>query len=135
MHYIFDANLPYRLAEALRILEQGDRASKVSGIDHADTLLGQGATDEAIILEAGTKHSIIFSQDDDFKRIKSNAKLLKELGVGFVMYKPPKRGARYWEIVKAFVNAWPQLKEKLESKKPPFILQLNSKGEISEIPL
>lgn len=135
MHFIFDANLPYRLAEALLTLEQGDRASTVSGIDHADSLLGKGATDEAIIVEAGIKHSIIISQDDDFKRIKSNARLLTELGVGFVMFKPPKRGARYWEIVRAFVIAWPQLKEKIEGKEPPFILQLNSKGEISEISL
>jgi hypothetical protein len=135
MHFIFDANLPHKLAEALLLLENGDTASKVVGIDHADYLLGQGTTDENIIIEAGKKHSIIISQDDDFKRIKSNANLLKELEVGFIMFKPPKRGARYWEIVTAFITGWPNIKNKLEGKTPPFIFQMNIKGELSEITL
>ncbi|MFN6380187.1 MAG: DUF5615 family PIN-like protein [Flavobacteriales bacterium] len=135
MHFIFDANLPPKLAEALFILDKGDKGSKVQGIEHADILLKTGATDEEIIREASKRNSIIISQDDDFKRIKSNAKLLKEMGVGFIMFKPPKRGARYWEMVEAFVKGWPNIKAKLDSKTPPFILQMNIKAELSEIPL
>jgi PIN like domain len=135
MHFIFDANLSKRLVEALRILESGVHDSDVASIAHADQLLKIGATDEEIITEAGKTNAIIISQDDDFKRIRSNKLLLKELGVGFIMYKPPKRGARYWEMVQAFVIAWPKITSMVRGKLPPFIIQLNAKGELSDVEL
>lgn len=140
MHYIFDANLSHRLAEGLHILEQGNDRSRepIVFIVHADKVgeLGRGATDAQIIAYAGKTQAIIISQDDDFKRIKSNMQLLKGLSVGYVLYRTPKKGgARYWEIVEAFISGWKQLKTKIAETSLPFVLQVDRKGGISKIDL
>jgi len=134
MHLIFDANLSFRLAEALQILESGDINSKVK-IDHADSLVGKGATDEDIIKVAGKTNAIIISQDDDFKRIKSNRELIKKLSVGYIMYRPPKHGSRYWEIVESFILGWQDLKQIISKTTQPFLYQIDRKGNIQEIDL
>lgn len=140
MHYIFDANLSHRLAEGLHILEQGNDKTRepLVFIEHADKVeaLGRGATDAEIIAYAGKTQAIIISQDDDFKRIKSNMQLLKGLNAGYVLYKAPKKsGARYWEIVEAFIKGWKQLKTKITETNFPFVLQVDRKGGISKIEL
>ena len=135
MHFIFDANLSFRLAEGLRIFESGDTRSVITKIDHSDTLLGKSASDEEIIKIAGKTNAIIISQDDDFKRIKSNKELIKQLGVGYVMYRPPKHGSRYWEIIESFVVGWQRLKMKLSEEKPPFLYQIDRKGNPQKIDL
>lgn len=134
MHLIFDANFSHRLSAGLDILNKGN-SDKFIKIDHADTLLGAGATDEEIIHEAGKTKAIIISQDDDFKRIRSNKLLIKALGVGYVLYRPPKHGCRYWEIVNAFILCWPKLKETLSTAKTPFIFELNKSGQLHEVAL
>ncbi|MFM9984885.1 MAG: DUF5615 family PIN-like protein [Flavobacteriales bacterium] len=135
MHFIFDANLSFRLSDGLEILEKGDTKSAIKKIDHADKLVGKGATDPDIIRIAGKTHAIIISQDDDFKRIKSNKELIKQLKVGYVMYRPPKHGSRYWEIVQSFILGWPEIKRVLASKRPPFLYQINKDGKMQEVEL
>lgn len=135
MHLIFDANLSFRLADGLRSFESGDVESVITRIDHADQLLGEGATDPEVIAEAGKTGAIIISQDDDFKRIKSNRELIKDLKVGYIMYRPPKRGSRYWDIVESFVAGWREMKNKLAEKQPPFLYQIDKKGDLQEVPL
>jgi ISXO2-like transposase domain len=119
------------------ILEQGNDKSKevIIHIDHADKLLKIGATDPEVIIEAGKTNAIIISQDDDFKRIKSNLALIKQLKVGYVLYRPPKRGSRYWEIVEAFIGGWKTLKDKLTNDTPPFVYQIEKDGKIQKVPL
>ncbi|MEO6832858.1 MAG: DUF5615 family PIN-like protein [Chitinophagaceae bacterium] len=133
MHFLFDANLSHRLAEALKVLEEGDDRGISVTISHADNLLGRGATDMEVIQEAGKTKAIIISQDDDFKRIKSNATLMRQLQVGYVLYKPPKKGSRYWDIVVSFVQGWQRLKETLANRETPFVFTINAKGESQEV--
>ena len=139
MRYIFDANISFRLAEGLNILEKGNRndVGGVIEILHADQIieLGKGATDAQIIEYAGANQTVIISQDDDFKRIKSNKELLKQLHVGYVLYIPPKHGMRYWEMVEAFICGWKDLKEKLHNEHAPFIFKIDKSGKIQKIPL
>jgi hypothetical protein len=131
MHFLFDAQMPVKLAEGIAILDQENRHGEIKiQVSHADNLLGKGATDEQVIHKASEIDAIIFSQDDDFKRIKTNKALIKQLGLGYVLYKPPQRGSRYWEISVSVVLAWEDLKEKINSIQKPFILKINRKGEI-----
>jgi predicted nuclease of predicted toxin-antitoxin system len=137
MNFIFDANLSFRLAEGLAILESGNDAERevIANCKHADNVedLGIGATDPQVIQYAGKNSAIIISQDDDFKRIEGNRLLIKELKVGYVLYKPPKRGCRYWDIVESFVSGWKTLKESLKDKEPPFMFIIDKKGSLQEI--
>ena len=114
MYSIFDANMPPKLVTGLGALNQENsiNALKIK-IVYSDHLLNIGATDEEIIHKAERLGAIIISQDDDFKRIKSSKQLVKKLKVGYVSYKPPTHGARYWEKVQAFILAWERLKQKI----------------------
>lgn len=137
MNFIFDANLSFRLAEGLAILESGNDPDKevIVSCKHANYVddLGEGATDPQVIQYAGKNKAIIISQDDDFKRIQGNRVLIKELKVGYVLYKPPKHGCRYWEIVEAFIAGWKKLKDTLKDKEPPFMFIIDKKGNPQEI--
>jgi predicted metal-dependent hydrolase len=131
MYFLFDANFSHRLAEGLKILEDGnDRAREVFvTIDHTEKIQSlRSAPDADIILFAGKHNAIIVSQDDDFKRLKANKELIKTLKVGYVHYKPPKHGSRYWDIVESFIKGWKVLKEKLNDKEPPFVCQIDKAG-------
>jgi len=135
MHFIFDENLSHRLAEGLSLLESGDLSSPITKISHMNQLLEDGASDQEVIQEAGKTNAIIISQDDDFKRIRSHKALIKSLGVGYVMYRPPKRGSSYWDIVQAFIQGWPEIKNTLKEKKTPFLFQIDKNGKLAEIDL
>lgn len=133
MHFIFDANMPKRLAEGIGKLDQQNISGVIKIVtSHADDLLGPSATDEEIILKASEIDAIILSEDDDFKRIKTNKALIKKLKVGYVLYKPPKHGSRYWEKAVAFILAWENLKAKVKATYKPFIFKINKSGEITE---
>jgi len=136
MYFIFDANMPLRLVKGLELLDQENISGTVKiKIDHSDKVVKIAATDAEIIKYAAKVDAIIISEDDDFKRIKSNKELLKSLGVGYVLYRPPKHGARYWEKVQAFIFGWENLKRKITELTKPFVLIVNKKGEIFEEPL
>ena len=138
MNFLFDANLSYRLADGLNVLESGNDAEKevIATCVHSDFIdeLGTGAKDPQLISYASKSNSVIISQDDDFKRIQSNARMLKDLKVGYILYKPPKHGSRYWEIVESFILSWKELKVKLKDKEPPFVFIIDKKGKIAELP-
>lgn len=133
MIFILDENMPPSLSKGLQSLDQENSSlSPKIKVIHS-TEIKPCATDHEIIKIAGKRDAIIVSQDDDFKRIKSNKQLVKQLKVGYVLYKPPsKTGVRYWELVKSFILAWEPLKAKIRESEKPFIIIINRKGEISE---
>lgn len=133
MYFIVDANMPSRLANGLELIDQENVSGNIKvQVKHSDDLLGKGATDEQIIIFAGKVGGIIISEDDDFKRIKSNKKLVEKLNVGYVLYKPPKHGARYWEKAKAFILGWEHLKDKIKATSKPFIMIIDKSGHIKD---
>ena len=134
MIFLFDANISWRIAEGLNILEQGNnRNVNQIIIEHADKILGAGAEDIDVIREAGKKSAVIISQDDDFKRIKVNRGLIIQLMVGYVLYRPPRHGSRYWEIVESFVAGWQGLREKLSTETFPFIYEIDKFGKSKKV--
>lgn len=134
MTFLFDANISWRIAEGLNILEQGNSRNIIPIIiEHADKILGPGAEDLDVIKEAGKKSAIIISQDDDFKRIKANRSLIIQLKIGYVLYRPPRHGSRYWEIVESFVAGWQELREKLSKESFPFIYEIDKFGKSKKV--
>jgi predicted nuclease of predicted toxin-antitoxin system len=132
MHFLFDAQMPLRLAKGLPLIDKDNLKEIKIQISHADELdgLGQGATDYQVIQKAYELDAIIVSEDDDFKRIKANKELIIKLKVGYVLYKPPKHGSRYWEKALGIIQAWERLKEMINSIEKPFILKIDKDGKI-----
>jgi hypothetical protein len=45
----------------------------------------------------------------------------------------PKSKYQYWDIVKAFVNKWEELKTEISISKIPFAFEINKQGEINNL--
>ncbi|MGI8951953.1 MAG: DUF5615 family PIN-like protein [Chitinophagaceae bacterium] len=132
MIFLFDAQMPLRLARGLKIIDQENKNEKniVVDIYHANIVLGEGATDTEVILKANQIGAIIISEDDDFKRIRANKVLIKKHNLGYVLYKPPAHGSRYWEKVVSLILAWENLKQKIKNTELPFIFKIDKNGNI-----
>jgi predicted nuclease of predicted toxin-antitoxin system len=127
--YIFDENFSYRLADGLRLIEEGNFRSKVKiSITHVKYLGLIGATDEKIIEEAGKKNGVIITLDKDFKHMKHYYHLYKKHKAGVIIFRSSKQVIYYWDMVKSFINRWEELKMEVDRESLPFAFQLNSKG-------
>lgn len=132
MDFLFDANMPARLAKGLALIDRENLNGNVINIFHVDDLLGMGATDEQVILKANEINAVIVSEDSDFKTVRRNKELVKKLKVGYVLYKPPSHGSRYWEKAISIILAWEKLKENVKKNTKPFMIKIDKKGEIHE---
>jgi len=129
MTYIFDENYSYRLAEGLRLIEEGNLRSKIKiEITHVKLLHLEGATDEQLIEAAGNCNGIIITMDKDFKHIKHYYSLYKKHKTGAIIFRSSKGIIHYWDIVKSFINRWEELKKEISNATLPFAYQINSKG-------
>lgn len=112
MLFIFDENFPPDFVNGFSILEKANkRASiQVDVIFVVNFMGSRGATDEEIITKAALQDAVIVTHDSDFKKIKHYKPLLAQHKVGYIYFKTPKGKHHYWDIVKAFVNKWEELK-------------------------
>lgn len=132
IHFLFDACLPHRLAQGLELMDQENTRDINIKITHVATEYGDGILDPDVVPIAQKLNAILVSEDDDFKKVKAVKALVKNLKVGYVLYKPPPHGIRYWEKSVALILAWENLKEEVRNRTPPFILTINKNGHISE---
>jgi predicted nuclease of predicted toxin-antitoxin system len=129
MTYIFDENYSYRLAEGLRLIEEGNLRSKIKiEITHVKFLQLEGATDEQLIEAAGKLGGTIITMDKDFRHMKHYYLLYKKFKAGVVIFRSSKGAIHYWDIVRSFINRWQELKEEISKATHPFAYQINSKG-------
>jgi hypothetical protein len=135
MLFLFDENIPHSLSEALKILENSNKRSPINvKIQHVIDFMGKkGYPDEDIIKAASKKHAIIITHDSDFKRIKNYKPLLLEHKVGYVYFRTPKTTYHYWDIVKAFVNVWEDLKKDIAKDSAPFVYEVSKQGKHSKL--
>ena len=135
MLFIFDENFPPEFIKGFAILEKANRRSDI----HADIVSSteymgkRSCTDIEIIQKANRKQAIIVTQDSDFKKIKHYKPLLQEHQVGFIYFKVPKGKYQYWDIVKAFVNAWDELKTSIANAEAPGAYEVNRKGQMQKL--
>ncbi len=129
MTYIFDENYSYRLAEGLRLIEEGNLRSKIKiEITHVKFLQLEGATDEQLIEAAGKLNGRIITMDKDFRHMKHYYTLYKKHKTGVIIFRSSKGVIHYWDIVRSFINRWEELKEEISNATLPFAYQINSKG-------
>lgn len=136
MDFIFDENMPIRLAKGLEIMDSENDWGKApkNKFYHITEIYkkGKGADDPEIVREAKKINAIVISEDDDYKNIKATHELVIKLRVGYILFKPPKKtGSTYHEIVAAFVNSWHDLKKELVGKRPPFMFIVERNGKVT----
>lgn len=132
MNFLFDENMPVRLAKGLEILDADNEFGKtpVNNFYHI-TDFKEGLSDQAVVKLAKKYKAIIVSQDDDYKNINATSELVKKSQIGYVLFKQPKKsGSSYDEIVSALVSAWPKSKKEISGRKPPFMAIIERKGHI-----
>jgi len=129
MQFLFDENIPNKLAKGLNLLEESNHKTKISAHINSIRDLGmQGATDEDVIAKAGKLSAVILTFDKDFKHIKSYAPLYKKHKVGVVFFKLSKEDSNYWGMVKLLINKWEDLKNELTGLDKPFVYQVSKLG-------
>jgi hypothetical protein len=135
MLFIFDENFPREFVSGFSILEKANKRSPITvEVVFAIDFTGKtGADDEEIIKLASNKEAVIITHDGDFKRIKHYKPLLIEHKVGYVYFKVPSGKYQYWDIVKAFVNKWEELKEGISQSEIPFAFEVNKLGQLNPL--
>jgi predicted nuclease of predicted toxin-antitoxin system len=120
MHFLFDENMPLRLAKGLEILDADNETNRplVHKISHMTEHYKPGADDPDIVRLAKRIKAIVVSEDDDYKNISATYELVIRLKIGYVLFKLPKKvGSTYDDKVLAFIKAWPKLKTKANKRK------------------
>lgn len=133
MYFLFDANMPIRLARAIEVLDLDNPLGKklVNQIHHISQHIDDKSPDTDVVRLAKKLNAIIVSQDDDYKSISATYELVKNLKVGYVLFKPPKKtGCSFEEIIIAFISAWPKLKEAVRGARRPFMFVIDSDGKV-----
>jgi predicted nuclease of predicted toxin-antitoxin system len=135
MLFIFDENFPVDFVKGFSILEKANRRSKISVdvVFSSDFMGKSGATDEEIIAQASKMEAVIVTHDSDFKRIKHYKPLLIQHNVGYIYFKVPKATYQYWDIVKAFVNKWEELKTEISKSSHPFAFEVSKLGQVNKL--
>ena len=144
MLFIFDENFPRRFVQGFSILEKANRRSLFQvevvfsvdfmGGSKIDPITGERLTiqDEEIILKASEQDAVIITHDSDFKRIKHYRSLLMMHKAGFIYFRTPKKYT-YWDYVKAFVNSWEEIKEKVSNASHPFAFEVSKQGHLKRL--
>ena len=129
MFFLFDENIPYKLAQGFILIEEADNHPKIKAKIHHIKLMGkEGASDSEVIKIAGDEKEIIVTFDRDFKHIKSYYPLYQKYGVGVILLKLQKKDSNYWGIVKILTNNWENIKTTLHQKSRPFVYQVDNAG-------
>jgi hypothetical protein len=134
MLFIFDANYPHDFVKGFSIMEKANHRSTISvNIVFVDDFMGySGAKDIDIIAKATLQNAVIVTHDSDFKRIKSYKPLLIQHQVGYIFFRQPSKYV-YWDIVKAFVNKWDDIKLEVSQSTHPFAFEISKKGQLSKL--
>ena len=134
MLFIFDENYPSEFVKGFAILEKANRRSPIQvDVVFSGDFIGLSASDEDIIKKATQKNAVIITHDSDFKRIKHYKPLLIEHSVGYIYFKVPKGKYQYWDIVKAFINKWEDLKAEIAGATIPFAFEISKVGQITKL--
>lgn len=136
MLLIFDENFPPDFVKAFALLEGADRRSNLSVdvIFSNDLMGGSGSSDEEIIMKASERGAVIVTHDSDFKRIKHYKPLLIKHKVGYIYFKVPKGKYQFWDIIRAFINKWDEIKLAIAKSEHPFAFEISKTGHLVKLP-
>jgi hypothetical protein len=85
---------------------------------------GKGARDEDIIPAIGAEDSVLITRDFNIRRTKLQFDLCSQFKIGVFFLTLPKGQSRHWDLVKALINQWEAVIEKIESDTKPFAYRI-----------
>lgn len=118
--FLFDANLPGGLAEALHVL--GESAQ------HVNSIFAPGTPDETWIQHAGERDWCIISRDVNIKRKPHELAALRKFSVGAFFLLPGKRSPGLCQMIQTVIRHWPELKRIARSEQRPFQYQIGPRS-------
>jgi uncharacterized protein with PIN domain len=119
VRFLFDANLPAGLAEALRVL--GEPA------EHVSEIFAPATPDETWIRYAGERGWCVISRDVNIARNHHERAALQEAEVGAFFLLPGKRSPRLCQIIQTVVKHWPELKRVAAAERRPFQYEIGER--------
>jgi hypothetical protein len=136
MLIVFDENFSKNLAAGLHLLEKSNPHSIISvDVTSAEKLMGKRGTDDKELYETvGKLNGVVITKDKDFKEIKLYESVIKEHRAKVLFFKPSKKLIFFWDILKATIDKWEDIKEKLENEAPPYCYEFDIRGGISPRP-
>jgi len=118
--FLFDANLPSGLAEALGVL--GESAQ------HVNQIFAPGTPDETWIRYAGERRWCIVSRDLNIRRRHHELAALREFAVGAFFLLPGRRSPDLCKIIQTVVRHWPGMKRVARTEPRPFQYEIRDRG-------
>jgi hypothetical protein len=123
--FLFDANLPSGLAEALRVL--GESAM------HVNDIFAPGTPDETWIQHAGERNWCIISRDMNITRKPHELAALREFSVGAFFLLPGRRSPDLCKIIQTVVRHWPELKQVAATERRPFQFEVRERSGVGRL--
>jgi hypothetical protein len=136
MLFIFDANYPHEFVRGLSIMDKADKHSKITAeVMFVKELMGTtDAEDLDIVRKASKRNAVIVTHDKDFKRIKHYKAALIEHQVGYIYFKVPSGKYLFWDMVKAFINKWGEIKDEVSKAEHPFAFEIDKFAHLHPLP-
>ncbi len=119
MRIYFDENFSPHFIAGMTAFQEGRQREGFTVRSIKDEF-GQGAPDEAWIPAVASQHAVAITQDLNIHRMRAQAKLCIEHGLGIIFYKVRKSGWSYWDFIQITVKLWPQIKDVCTDTPPPF---------------
>lgn len=123
--FLFDANLPPALPEALRVL--GEPA------EHVSEIFAPATPDETWIRYAGERNWCIVSRDMNITRKPHERAALHEFSVGAFFLLPGRRPPRLCQVIQTVIRHWPELKRVASTECRPFQFEIRERGGVSRL--
>jgi len=117
-----DENLSEHVAQALNALNKG-YFNNVQ-VRSTKERFGKGARDEDIIPAIGAEDSVLITRDFNIRRTKLQFDLCSQFKIGVFFLTLPKGQSRHWDLVKALINQWEAVIERIESDTKPFAYRI-----------
>jgi hypothetical protein len=120
--FLFDENMPHRLATAMRTL-MGERTTHV--YDHFGRC---GVRDPEMLRLAGEKGWFLVSRDRRILRRASERAVIEEFGMGAFFLKDSLDD--FCSIVRAMIHNWPEIKRLADARDRPFVFLIRERGVV-----
>lgn len=129
MNFLFDENLPPRLARALR--ELGEPVRHVVDIPE----LGKGATDAEIIPFAAAWDYRLVSRDKAMLKPSQLKTVIHAEEVGYYLFRLGKaRQPAKWQLIQYVIKHWPAIVDHASETPPPYVMQIRRTGGLKPYP-
>lgn len=126
-----DENLSEYVAQALNFLNKG--YFKEIQVYSTKEKFGKGVADEVIIPGIGKEGGILITRDINIHKTRFQFDLCKQHKIGVFFLTLPKGQSKHWEMVKALIDKWETIVDKVESERKPFAFRIKIVGKIEKM--